>query len=138
MIEANWQHAIIFFFAVDGQCYDDSDHKLLSESVNMGNSNSVDTCKAFCGDIGYKYAGVKDRTWCHCGNSPARALKMRPDTECQQYCPGCSTQFCGSKNRMLIFSLRNVSLQSDKGNFYTFLNGLPRIEIVPFVRLVIV
>eukprot|EP00091_Calanus_sinicus_P010840 TRINITY_DN24897_c0_g1_i1.p1 TRINITY_DN24897_c0_g1~~TRINITY_DN24897_c0_g1_i1.p1 ORF type:complete len:159 (-),score=36.09 TRINITY_DN24897_c0_g1_i1:32-463(-) len=96
-----------------GQCVIDDANRLLDHLQYMGTTNTPQVCMDYCAAKAYAFAGVQ--AWA--GVVRYRHLHqptvIRQDEECNQKCPGDSTQFCGADWRMNVYEIMSSSLGLD-------------------------
>lgn len=83
-------------------CFTDSVYnRVLSQSINLGTSNTVESCITACGNAGYGFAGVEYSDQCFCGNevdnSPAPVDNSYGSVPvgCDMGCTGSIGETCG-------------------------------------------
>ena len=100
-----------------GGCFEETNPRLLPGQAGKWEAwmkgedgkpnNSPATCKKFC--EGFRYYGVQYTNQCFCGNNLHGDLKMMPESQCNQVCPGDASQKCGAADRMNLYEAPPVS-----------------------------
>jgi len=75
-------------------------------------NNSPAACKKFC--EGFRYYGVQARNQCFCGNNLHGDLKMMPESQCKDACPGDASQKCGAGGRMNLYQAPPGSIKKEQ------------------------
>merc|ERR1712012_352279 len=89
----------------DGKCYVDRRDRLLKHYKILGSSNTPTSCKGYCKDNGFSYAGVQASSQCFCGNElPGDEHLANDESECNYACTGDASLKCGGHWRMNIYS----------------------------------
>ncbi|KAI8496528.1 Kremen protein 1 [Branchiostoma belcheri] len=80
-------------------CYqDDRNNPLLTRQPVSDHNMTIPKCLEYCRSQGYRYAGVANRLFCHCGNQLQNSASRRlPITDCAAPCGGDEFQFCGGE-----------------------------------------
>ncbi|XP_019636417.1 PREDICTED: uncharacterized protein LOC109479015 [Branchiostoma belcheri] len=78
-------------------CYqDDRTNPLLTRQPVSDYNMTIPKCLAHCRSQSYRYAGVADELFCHCGNQLQDSASHRlPIMNCTAPCGGDESQFCG-------------------------------------------
>ncbi|CAG2252624.1 PLG [Mytilus edulis] len=84
-------------------CYRDDSKRILSKKVLKDKRMTVQKCQQFCGQKGFKYAGVEYGFECFCGNV-LRKDRKRKDSDCKTPCAGNKRQICGGTWRISIYT----------------------------------
>ncbi|KAH8649429.1 hypothetical protein BGZ60DRAFT_499074 [Tricladium varicosporioides] len=92
-------------YNVAGCFLDSSATRILSGYSFTSTTNmTVESCIGTCQTKGFSKAGVEFAKQCYCGNTVV-SNKTVPIEDCKaQFCTGDSTEFCGSANRLLLYS----------------------------------
>jgi len=88
----------------NGQCVSDGVRNHLLDDENDMTANTPTACIKLCTSKGYKYAGVKMESQCFCGNEEPPSDRIRPLTECGSPCNGDTSQKCGGRGRMNVYT----------------------------------
>ena len=94
-----------------GGCFEETNPRLLPGQAGKWEAwmkgedgkpnNSPANCKKFC--EGFRYYGVQYTNQCFCGNNLHGDLKMMPESQCSQVCPGDASKKCGAGGRMNLY-----------------------------------
>ncbi|KAI9666162.1 MAG: hypothetical protein M1821_004097 [Bathelium mastoideum] len=77
----------------------------LPTKIYDNSSNSIELCTSACVGSGYTIAGLQNTTQCFCGNSlNTESAVLVVDSSCLFNCPANSSEICGGKNRLSLFS----------------------------------
>ena len=89
---------------LNGECYKDSQHRVLPHQKDFSATNSIKTCLDYCRSKGYLYMGVQYRYQCFCGNKkPSESALASPST-CNHQCSGDKTETCGGDWRLNVYA----------------------------------
>ncbi|VDI14319.1 Hypothetical predicted protein [Mytilus galloprovincialis] len=89
-------------------CYQDDSKRILSKKVLKDKRMTVQKCQQFCGQKGFKYAGVEYGFECFCGNV-LRKDRKRKESDCKTPCAGNKRQICGGTWRISIYTVAKTS-----------------------------
>ncbi|XP_076095742.1 uncharacterized protein LOC143066817 [Mytilus galloprovincialis] len=89
-------------------CYRDDSKRILSKKVLKDKRMTVQKCQQFCGQKGFKYAGVEYGFECFCGNV-LRKDRKRKESDCKTPCAGNKRQICGGTWRISIYTVAKTS-----------------------------
>jgi WSC domain/PAN domain len=86
-------------------CYTDntSARTLRNYSTSSTTSMTVESCTAICAAKHYAYAGVEYAAECYCANSIASGALLANAADCNMFCSGTKTEFCGGPDRIQIY-----------------------------------
>ncbi|CAC5414962.1 TN [Mytilus coruscus] len=84
-------------------CYKDDRTRILSKKVLKDKGMTVQKCQQFCGQKGFKFAGVEYGYECFCGNV-LRKDRKRKESDCKTPCSGNKQQICGGTWRISIYT----------------------------------
>jgi len=89
-------------------CYEDRNQRMLNvRNPDMPRDNSPQVCGNLCYEKGFNYVGLQNKRECFCGNK-MRNYAKKPDRDCDQRCPGNSSQACGGYWRQNIWEWKEV------------------------------
>ena len=89
--------------------------RALTGAATSANDMTPAKCSTFCGDRGFKYAGVEYGSECYCGNSGD--LLNTASTQCNMACSGDINTLCGGSGALNVFT--NPSIVPSVGNTNT-------------------
>jgi len=69
-------------------CYQDDNSRILSQSTDYNNAQTIDKCLAKCASGGYAYAGLEYGKECYCSNTLRANAVQAPESECAMRCAG--------------------------------------------------
>ncbi|XP_052075053.1 IgGFc-binding protein-like isoform X1 [Mytilus californianus] len=84
-------------------CYQDDSTRILPKEVLKDKGMTVQKCQQFCGQNGFKFAGVEYGYECFCGNV-LRKDRKRKESDCKMPCSGNKRQICGGAWRISIYT----------------------------------
>ncbi|KAF2402400.1 WSC-domain-containing protein [Trichodelitschia bisporula] len=84
-------------------CYNEThDRRALNAKIGGGNSNSLESCAAYC--LGYSYFGVEHSTECYCANTIySNSIKQTTDVGCSMLCAGKTNETCGGPDFLSVY-----------------------------------
>eukprot|EP01060_Flectonema_neradi_P041556 TRINITY_DN98_c0_g1_i4.p1 TRINITY_DN98_c0_g1~~TRINITY_DN98_c0_g1_i4.p1 ORF type:complete len:469 (+),score=99.64 TRINITY_DN98_c0_g1_i4:261-1667(+) len=80
--------------------------------MNYPGNNTIENCHFECKERGYKYFGVQESTWCHCGNDYG---KYGNSTNCTLLCAGNSLEICGGPWANSIYKMTDSDVTPPPG-----------------------
>ncbi|XP_052106228.1 zonadhesin-like isoform X16 [Mytilus californianus] len=86
-------------------CYQDDSTRILPKEVLKDKGMTVQKCQQFCGQKGFKFAGVEYGYECFCGNV-LRKDRKRKERDCKTPCSGNKQQICGGTWRISIYTAK--------------------------------
>ncbi|XP_052286508.1 uncharacterized protein LOC127882104 isoform X1 [Dreissena polymorpha] len=107
-----WLYQLVFVFillfgTVKGivylGCYRDlvtKNNRVFPTRLQYSNSNTPEECASRCSQ--YRYAGVEFEDECFCGDM--LIASQRPESECNDKCPGDKSKICGDGNRISVYT----------------------------------
>lgn len=69
-------------------CYQDDSARILPQSSDSNNLQTIDKCLAKCASGGYAYAGVEYGQECFCASTLRSNAVQAPEGDCAMPCPG--------------------------------------------------
>jgi hypothetical protein len=83
-------------------CFFEKNPRALDGSYVQGDKQMTNaTCRAFCKQSGFRYAGTEWGQECYCGNTLPDMLL--PESACDHKCTGNELEICGGYLRLSIF-----------------------------------
>ncbi|KAI9791429.1 MAG: hypothetical protein M1833_001534 [Piccolia ochrophora] len=87
-------------------CYTEVDGRTLSDLKLASESLTIPKCLTAC--AGYEYAGAEYGKECWCGNTIRDSAKKTPLEECNFFCAGNDTEWCGGNGRLNVYGPRTI------------------------------
>ncbi|KOS19608.1 putative fungistatic metabolite [Escovopsis weberi] len=85
-------------------CYTEGTNgRALGSKTYADDAMTLGACAIFCS--GFTYFGVEYSRECYCGNSFSAGSILANSADCNMICAGTSCDFCGSGNRLSVYSL---------------------------------
>ncbi|KAI0682529.1 hypothetical protein C8T65DRAFT_624476 [Cerioporus squamosus] len=99
---------VSFLKAVDGWqavgcAAEPSGTSLLTGGTTTGGGMTIEKCLNTCATKGFKFAGLKNKNICSCGNS-FDTSKVSSSYACNLACEGDPSEFCGAANRVAVYN----------------------------------
>lgn len=91
-------------------------------------SMTLESCMTNC--TGFDYWGTEYGRECYCGNSLHESSSPAPLNECDMVCGGDDTQYCGSGNRLELYSTTATRSSSSTSSSPTPTETLDRLPMV--------
>lgn len=86
-------------------CYPDYSHRTLNGGMDISFSHqTVATCLAICAAQNYAFGGTEYGVECWCSTKITHGRRPVPARECNMPCSGNSTDICGGRNRISLYS----------------------------------
>ena len=76
---------------------------LLTGGTSTDGSMTIEKCLNNCATKGFKFAGLKNKNTCSCGNS-FDTSKVSSNYACNLPCAGDASEFCGASNRLAVYN----------------------------------
>jgi len=64
---------------------------------------TVPKCLAYCGGLGWQYAGVEYGSECYCGDALVNGASLDKTATCSSHCAGDASTYCGGGNALSLY-----------------------------------
>ncbi|XP_072039690.1 uncharacterized protein [Amphiura filiformis] len=84
-------------------CYLDEEDRAMTGDNYTSSDLTIDSCIAWCRQLGHPFAGMQSASYCICGDSDYDVYGVRSDGECNSACTGDSSEACGAAWRNSVY-----------------------------------
>jgi hypothetical protein len=83
--------------------------RTLNLATTVNATMTPEFCALFCSSRGYPIMGVEYSDECYCGTYPTGDSTTAPQSDCNMTCAGDSSQICGGRSRLNVYTLQNYT-----------------------------